>query len=88
MSTVITHPAVDVVVMGEGVMGGEISIKLALGNYKVVGIEKGPYWDYTTDFAITKYDEYGIQINGVARSLGIGIERVVFTVDGSRPGMP
>jgi len=33
-------------------------------------------------------DEYGIQINGVARSLGIGIERVVFTVDGSRPGMP
>jgi gluconate 2-dehydrogenase alpha chain len=62
MSTVITHPAVDAVVLGEGVMGGEITIKLTLAGYKVVGIEKGPYWDYTTDFAITKYDEYGIQI--------------------------
>jgi len=62
MSTVITHPAADVVVLGEGVMGGEISIKLALAGLKVVGIEKGPYWNYAVDFATTKYDEWGIQI--------------------------
>src|SRR5580704_10669679 len=61
MSTVITHPAADVVIIGGGVMGGEVAIKTTLANYKTVMIEKGPYWDYTTDFAITKYDEYGIQ---------------------------
>jgi chromosomal replication initiator protein len=31
-------------------------------------------------------DEYGAQINALARSLGIGVESVAFTVDGSRPG--
>ncbi len=33
-------------------------------------------------------DEYGTHINELARGLGVGIERVVFTVDGSRPGTP
>ncbi len=33
-------------------------------------------------------DEYGIQIDSLARALGIGIEKVAFTVDGSRPGAP
>jgi gluconate 2-dehydrogenase alpha chain len=64
MSTVITHPATDVVVLGMGVMGGEISVKLTLAGIKVVGIEKGPYWDYSQDFAINKYDEWGVQLLG------------------------
>ena len=64
MSSVITHPAVDVVFLGAGVMGGEIAIKLTLGGYKVVGIEKGPYWNYQTDFTISKYDEWGVQLLG------------------------
>ncbi len=33
-------------------------------------------------------DEYGIEINTLARGLGIGVDRVVFAVDGSRPGTP
>ena len=31
-------------------------------------------------------DEYGAQMNILARSLGLGLERVAFTVDNSRPG--
>ena len=33
-------------------------------------------------------DEYGIQIRDLARGLGLGIDKVTFAVDGSRPGMP
>lgn len=33
-------------------------------------------------------DEYGIQIDSLARALGIGIDKVAFTVGGPRPGMP
>jgi gluconate 2-dehydrogenase alpha chain len=64
MSTVITHPSVDVCVIGMGCMGGNVSqlVSLAAKGYKVVGLEKGPYWNYQTDWPITKYDEYGIQI--------------------------
>jgi gluconate 2-dehydrogenase alpha chain len=43
-------------------MGGEIAVKLTLAGLKVVGIEKGPYWNYSTDFAISKYDEWGVQL--------------------------
>jgi gluconate 2-dehydrogenase alpha chain len=28
-----------------------------------VGIEKGPFWNYTSDFALTKYDEWGVMYN-------------------------
>lgn len=62
MSTTINHNPVDVVIIGAGVMGGEIAVKLALaGNINVVALEKGPYWNYTSDFAIGKYDEWGAQ---------------------------
>src|SRR5579871_1551488 len=33
---------------------------MAVAGHKVVGIEKGPYWNYQTDFSQTKYDEWGI----------------------------
>jgi gluconate 2-dehydrogenase alpha chain len=62
MSTIITEPEVDVVVIGLGCMGGNVSAICSLAGLSVVGIEKGPYWNYSTDFAITKYDEYGIQV--------------------------
>ena len=38
--------------------------------------------------AVFLEDEYGLAINTLARALGLGIERVVFRVDGSRPGLP
>jgi gluconate 2-dehydrogenase alpha chain len=61
MSSIINHPSVDVVIIGAGVMGGEIAIKLALNGNKVVAIDKGPYWNFASDFAINKYDEWGAQ---------------------------
>lgn len=60
MSQVIQHPSVDVVVLGMGAMSGTIAVELAQAGYKVVGIERGPYWDYASDFYATKYDEWGI----------------------------
>ncbi len=63
MSQVIQHQPVDAVVLGQGAMGGDVTVKLALAGYKVVGLEKGPYWNYQTDFAPIKYDEWGIAWN-------------------------
>ncbi len=63
-STVITHPEVDVVVLGMGHVGGPVSAELSLAGYKVVGIEKGPYWDFNIDFTPSnKQDELAISIN-------------------------
>jgi gluconate 2-dehydrogenase alpha chain len=59
---VIQEPEADVCVLGLGVASGIIATELATAGYKVVGIEKGPYWDYQNDFALTKYDEWGIMI--------------------------
>ena len=60
MSTPITEPAVDVVCLGVGFMSGVVATELAIAGYKVVGITKGPYWDYVNDFSMTKYDEWGV----------------------------
>jgi gluconate 2-dehydrogenase alpha chain len=62
MSTVITEPAVDVVVLGLGTMGGLVATQLAVDGYDVAGIDKGPFWDFTQDFSQTKYDEWGTTI--------------------------
>lgn len=51
---------VDVVCLGVGYMSGVVATELALAGYKVVGITKGPYWDYVNDFSMTKYDEWGV----------------------------
>ena len=60
MSTVITEPVADVVLLGMGVVSGTIAAELTAAGYKVAGITRGPYWNYTTDFSTTKYDEWGI----------------------------
>jgi len=60
MSTVITEPAADVVLLGCGVVSGTIAAELTAAGYKVAGITRGPYWNYVTDFSTTKYDEWGI----------------------------
>jgi gluconate 2-dehydrogenase alpha chain len=60
MSQVVQHQPVDVVVLGVGAMGGLIATELAMANYKVVGLERGPKWDYYNDFFATKYDEWGV----------------------------
>ena len=56
MSTVIQEPSVDVVCLGVGFMSGVVATELALAGKKVVGITKGPYWDYVNDYSTTKYD--------------------------------
>ncbi len=61
MSSVITEPAADVVLMGVGVVSGTIAAELTLAGFKVAGITRGPYWNFATDFSSTKYDEWGIQ---------------------------
>lgn len=60
MSQIIQHPSVDVVVLGMGAMSGTVAVELALAGYKVVGLERGPYWDYNSDYFSNKYDEWGI----------------------------
>jgi gluconate 2-dehydrogenase alpha chain len=57
---VIQEPEVDVCILGLGVTGGIIAAELSTAGYKVVGIEKGPYWDYQSDFGLLKYDEWGV----------------------------
>lgn len=63
MSTIIQEQPADVVIMGLGPQGGFIAAELTLAGYNVVGIDKGPYWDYTTDFSLLKYDEWGVLYN-------------------------
>src|SRR5271156_6291310 len=60
MSTVIQEQPADVVLMGLGVMSGTIAAELSIAGIKVVGITRGPYWNFVTDFPQTKYDEWGI----------------------------
>ena len=50
MSQIINHPSVDVVVLGMGVMSGTVAAEVAKAGYKVVGLERGPHWDFATDF--------------------------------------
>ena len=55
----ITHPKVDVVVIGLGVAGGIVATELAIAGHTVVGIDKGSYWDYATDWTVDrKSDEW------------------------------
>jgi len=60
MSTVIQENPVDVVCLGVGFMSGVVATELALAGNSVVGITKGPYWDYVNDYSTTKYDEWGV----------------------------
>jgi gluconate 2-dehydrogenase alpha chain len=63
MSSPINHPQVDVVVCGLGHMGGPIAAELTKAGYQVVGIEKGPFWQYTTDWRQDqKDDEWAIAV--------------------------
>ena len=64
MSSPIIHPAVDVVILGLGQCGGPVAAELSTAGYKVVGLERGPFWDYATDWAVgNKMDEYAIMVN-------------------------
>lgn len=63
MASVINHEQADVVVLGLGVMSGTIAAELSLAGHSVVGIEKGPYWDYATDWQpVNKNDEWGVLV--------------------------
>ncbi len=41
-------------------MGGVVATEIAKAGFKTVGLERGPYWDFVSDFTTTKYDEWGI----------------------------
>ena len=63
-SNPIVHPSVDVVVLGCGQCGGPVAAELSIAGYKVVGLERGPFWNYAVDWAMgNKYDEYAIMVN-------------------------
>ncbi len=63
MSTPITHAPTDVVVLGLGHVGGPVAAEIVKAGYNVVGLEKGPFWDYTVDWNPTNiHDEWGIAV--------------------------
>ena len=64
MSSIIQEEPTDVLCLGLGVSSGFVAAEATAAGYKVVGIEKGPYWEYATDFATAKYDEWGVFIIG------------------------
>jgi len=77
MSSVITEPAADVVCLGLGVMSGAVAAELTAAGYNVAGITVGPYWDYQSDFFMSKYDEWGI---GVMRKFDWPLQTSSFTI--------
>ncbi len=65
MSAPIVHPQTDVVVLGLGHMGGPIAAELTKPGvgYNVVGLEKGPFWDFGLDWRQeNKDDEWAIAV--------------------------
>ena len=74
MSTIIQEKPADVVVLGLGFSGPAVATELALAGYSVVGIEKGPYWDFEANVGLTKYDEWG----------SVGLQKF----DNPYPGLP
>jgi gluconate 2-dehydrogenase alpha chain len=63
MSAPITHPQTDVVCLGLGYLSGGVAAELVKAGYNVVGIEKGNFWDYATDWNPTNiHDEWAIAV--------------------------
>ncbi len=63
MADETVHPSVDAVVLGLGQISGPVAAELALAGYSVVGIEKGPSWDYTQDWHPSNiHDEWAIAV--------------------------
>jgi gluconate 2-dehydrogenase alpha chain len=81
MSQVIQHTPVDVVVLGVGTMSGVVAVELAKAGYKVVGLERGPHWDFYNDFYAAKYDEWGI---GMMRKYDISLAITTSTLRNNR----
>jgi gluconate 2-dehydrogenase alpha chain len=81
MSQIIEEPEADVAVLGLGVAGGIVATELAVNGYKVVGIDKGPMWNYADDFATLKYDEWGI---GMMRKFDHPLELYTSTLRNTR----
>jgi gluconate 2-dehydrogenase alpha chain len=66
-----------VVVLGMGAMSGTVAVELAKAGYKVVGLERGPHWNFATDYYATKYDEWGI---GFMRKFDINLGITTSTI--------
>jgi gluconate 2-dehydrogenase alpha chain len=63
MSAPIIHEQTDVVVLGLGHTGGPVAAEMTKSGYKVVGLEKGPYWNFAVDWSPTNiHDEWGIAV--------------------------
>lgn len=63
MSSIIQELPVDVVCLGLGHMSGPIAAELTRAGRKVVGLEKGPFWDFNVDWNSTNiHDEWAIAV--------------------------
>ena len=63
MSTAIAHNQTDVVVLGLGQCGGPVAAELTKAGYKVVGIDRGPAWNYAVDWVPGNiHDEWAIMV--------------------------
>ncbi len=63
MSAPIQHPQVDVVCLGLGHMSGPVAAEMVKAGYSVVGLEKGPFWDFSVDWNPTNiHDEWAITV--------------------------
>ena len=62
MSQIITHPSVDVVVLGMGAMSGTIAAELTKAGYSVVGLERGPHSGLSEMTSMTQkiWTEWGV----------------------------
>jgi gluconate 2-dehydrogenase alpha chain len=81
MSQTINHSTADVVVLGMGAMSGTVAVELAMKGYKVVGIERGPYLQFASDYYATKYDEWGI---GYLRKFDLSLATSTATLRNNR----
>ena len=63
MSAPVNHPQTDVVVLGLGQAGGPIAAEMTKAGYNVVGLDKGNFWDFKTDWRQeNKDDEWAISM--------------------------
>ena len=82
MSSVINEQPTDVVVLDFGQTGTGMAKEITATGFHVVGIDKGPFWDYTNDWRQDNKDnEWAI---GVERKFDHPLFISTFTIKNTR----